>query len=171
MLCLGRVATIRQPQRQRGWWWYPSNFLRREDSVGNRNESRFYQFNPAAISISNSDDIQPSGEAVNDAMVGKYTSEEWRSRAYAVRYFVGFTAAGASVGLVAWLYQQGSFVTMLHAFAGAVPAGDRGGDHPADRNQGAGGGRELIAPSPSPACGGGLGWGLFIQSRRQTGRS
>ncbi len=55
---------------------------------------------------------------VNDAMVGKYTSEEWRSRAYAVRYFVGFTAAGVSVGLVAWLYQQGGFVTMLHAFAG-----------------------------------------------------
>jgi MFS family permease len=54
---------------------------------------------------------------VNDAMVGKYTSEKWRSRAYAVRYFVGFTAAGASVGLVAWLYEQGGFVTMLHAFA------------------------------------------------------
>jgi MFS family permease len=55
---------------------------------------------------------------VNDAMVGKYTSEQWRSRAYAVRYFVGFTAAGVSVGLVAWLYEQGGFVTMLHAFAG-----------------------------------------------------
>src|SRR5438876_4471150 len=55
---------------------------------------------------------------VNDAMVGKYTSEEWRSRAYAVRYFIGFTAAGVSVGLVAWLYQQGGFVTMLHAFGG-----------------------------------------------------
>ena len=53
---------------------------------------------------------------VNDAMIGKYTSEEWRSRAYAVRYFIGFTAAGASVGLVAWLYQHGGFVTMLHAF-------------------------------------------------------
>jgi MFS family permease len=53
---------------------------------------------------------------VNDAMVGKYTSEEWRSRAYAVRYFVGFTAAGISVGLVAWLYEHGGFVTMLHAF-------------------------------------------------------
>src|SRR5438270_7032682 len=53
---------------------------------------------------------------VNDAMIGKYTSEEWRSRAYSVRYFVGFTAAGASVGLVAWLYQEGGFVTMLHAF-------------------------------------------------------
>src|SRR4051795_10137626 len=55
---------------------------------------------------------------VNDAMIGKYTTEEWRSRAYAVRYFVGFTAAGASVGLVAWLYEQGGFVTMLQAFAG-----------------------------------------------------
>jgi len=55
---------------------------------------------------------------VNDAMIGKYTAEEWRSRAYAVRYFIGFTAAGASVGLVAWLYRQGGFVTMLHAFAG-----------------------------------------------------
>src|SRR5947209_904295 len=57
-------------------------------------------------------------ETVNDAMIGKYTTEEWRSRAYAVRYFVGFTAAGASVGLVAWLYEQGGFATMLHAFAG-----------------------------------------------------
>jgi MFS family permease len=55
---------------------------------------------------------------VNDAMVGKYTTEEWRSRAYAVRYFVGFTAAGASVGLVAWLYERGGFTGMLQAFAG-----------------------------------------------------
>jgi MFS family permease len=53
---------------------------------------------------------------INDAMVGKYTSEEWRSRAYSVRYFIGFTAAGASVGLVAWLYDQGGFTAMLHAF-------------------------------------------------------
>ena len=45
-------------------------------------------------------------------------AEEWRSRAYSIRYFIGFTAAGASVGLVAWLYEQGGFVTMLHAFAG-----------------------------------------------------
>jgi MFS family permease len=50
---------------------------------------------------------------INDAMVGKYTSEEWRARAYAVRYFVGFTAAGASVGLVARLHQQGGFTLML----------------------------------------------------------
>ena len=82
---------------------------------------------------------------VNDAMVGKYTTEEWRSRAYSVRYFIGFTAAGASVGLVAWLYEQGR---LRHHAAGvrrAVPAGDRGGDHPAAGNQGAGGAGELIA--------------------------
>jgi MFS family permease len=54
---------------------------------------------------------------VNEAIVGKYTSEEWRSRAYAVRFFVGFTAAGASIGLVSWLYDQGGFIMMLHSFA------------------------------------------------------
>jgi MFS family permease len=54
---------------------------------------------------------------VNDAMVGKYTGDEWRSRAFAVRYFLGFTAAGLSVGLVAWLHETGGFAVMLRAFA------------------------------------------------------
>lgn len=52
---------------------------------------------------------------VNDAMLGKYTSDEWRSRAYSVRYFLGFTAAGASVGLVALLHERGGFTLMLQA--------------------------------------------------------
>ena len=55
---------------------------------------------------------------INDAMVGKYTSDQWRSRAYSVRYFVGFTAAGASVGLVAWLHERGGFALTLRVFAG-----------------------------------------------------
>jgi len=54
---------------------------------------------------------------VNDSMVAKYTNDEWRARAYAVRYFIGFTAAGASVALVAWLYDRGGFTLMLQAFA------------------------------------------------------
>jgi len=54
---------------------------------------------------------------INDAMVGKYTSDEWRGRAYAARYFLGFTAAGASVGLVSWLHERGGFTLMLQAFA------------------------------------------------------
>jgi MFS family permease len=52
---------------------------------------------------------------VNDAMIGKYTSDEWRARAYSVRYFLGFTAAGASVGLVASLHERGGFTLMLQA--------------------------------------------------------
>ena len=31
--------------------------------------------------------------------------------------FIGFTAAGASVGVVAWLYRAGRIATMLHSFA------------------------------------------------------
>ena len=54
---------------------------------------------------------------VNDAMIAKYTSDEWRARAYSARYFLGFTAAGLSVGLVSWLYIQGGFTTMLQAFS------------------------------------------------------
>ena len=50
---------------------------------------------------------------LNDAMVGRYTEDAWRSRAYAVRYFVGFTAAGVSVGAVAWLHARGGFELTL----------------------------------------------------------
>lgn len=52
---------------------------------------------------------------VNDAMIGKYTSDEWRARAYSVRYFLGFTAAGVSVGVVATLHERGGFALMLQA--------------------------------------------------------
>lgn len=55
---------------------------------------------------------------VNDTMLGKYTSDEWRGRAFAARYFLGFTAAGLSVGLVSLLYNQGGFDLMLKAIAG-----------------------------------------------------
>jgi predicted MFS family arabinose efflux permease len=55
---------------------------------------------------------------INDAMVAKYTSDQWRARAFAARYFVGFTAAGASVAAVAWLYERGGFNLMLQALGG-----------------------------------------------------
>jgi MFS family permease len=53
---------------------------------------------------------------INDAMVAKYTSDQWRARAFAARYFLGFTAAGASVAMVAWLHDRGGFQLMLQAF-------------------------------------------------------
>ena len=46
---------------------------------------------------------------INDAMVGKYTTDRWRSTAYAVRYFIGFTAAGASVAMIAAIHDHGGF--------------------------------------------------------------
>lgn len=54
---------------------------------------------------------------VNDAMVGKYTAEEWRSRAYSVRYFVGFTAAGVAVSTVSWLHELGGFILVMQSFS------------------------------------------------------
>lgn len=55
---------------------------------------------------------------VNDTMIGKYTVDEWRGRAYSARYFLGFTAAGISVGLVSILYNHGGFDLMLKSIAG-----------------------------------------------------
>ena len=56
---------------------------------------------------------------VNDVMVGKYTSEEWRSRAYAGSLFRRLhrgRRVGGPVGVA--LYQRGGLATMLHTFAG-----------------------------------------------------
>ena len=40
---------------------------------------------------------------INDAMIARYTAEEWRARAYAVRYVMSFSASALSVPLVAWI--------------------------------------------------------------------
>lgn len=43
---------------------------------------------------------------VNDTIVAKYTGSEWRARAYALRYLVGFSASAAAVPLVAVLHSH-----------------------------------------------------------------
>jgi MFS family permease len=55
---------------------------------------------------------------INDAMVGKYTSDRWRSTAYAIRYFIGFTAAGASVAMIAAVHDNGGFALTFQILAG-----------------------------------------------------
>jgi MFS family permease len=42
---------------------------------------------------------------INDAMIARYTVEEWRARAYAVRYVVSFGASATAVPLVAWVHR------------------------------------------------------------------
>ncbi len=56
---------------------------------------------------------------INDAMVAAYTDEEWRSRAFAVRYVVSFGASAASVPLVAFVYSRtGDFQQLFVLLAG-----------------------------------------------------
>lgn len=51
---------------------------------------------------------------VNDTIVAKYTGNEWRARAYALRYLVGFSASAAAVPLVAVLHTHSQdFVLMF----------------------------------------------------------
>lgn len=43
---------------------------------------------------------------INDAMVARYTNEEWRGRAYAFRYVMSFAASACGVPLVAVLHDR-----------------------------------------------------------------
>ncbi len=50
---------------------------------------------------------------VNDAMVARYVPADWRSRAFGIRYFLGFTASGFAAPLIAFLHGQGGFATVF----------------------------------------------------------
>jgi MFS family permease len=56
---------------------------------------------------------------INDAMVARYTAEEWRARAYALRYVVSFVGSAAAVPLVAYIYSRtGDFQALFVLLAG-----------------------------------------------------
>jgi MFS family permease len=58
---------------------------------------------------------------INDAMIARYTAEEWRARAYSVRYVMSFSASALSVPLVAFIHRTtgdfGPLFTILAALA------------------------------------------------------
>ena len=54
---------------------------------------------------------------VNDAMVARYVPAEARSRAFGIRYFIGFSVSGLAVPLIALLHARGGFVAVLGATA------------------------------------------------------
>jgi MFS family permease len=54
---------------------------------------------------------------VNDMVIARYTADAWRGRVYAVRYFLLFTTAGASVAMIALLHGRGGFDLVLLATA------------------------------------------------------
>ena len=58
---------------------------------------------------------------INDVLVGRVTKTEWRSRAYGLRYVIGFTVMASAVPMVAWIYARWSFdaLFVVLAVAGA----------------------------------------------------
>ncbi|MCZ0734443.1 MFS transporter [Phreatobacter sp. AB_2022a] len=61
--------------------------------------------------------IMYSQVTLNDAMTGKYTSDEWRARAFAARYTITFGVGACAVWLVAWLHRIGGFALTLQVLA------------------------------------------------------
>jgi MFS family permease len=57
---------------------------------------------------------------INDAMIARYTAEEWRARAYAVRYVVSFGARAPAVPLVAWVYKSSGDFKLLYYVLGTL---------------------------------------------------
>ena len=54
---------------------------------------------------------------INETMVAKYTTDRWRARAYAVRYFVSFGVSAFAVPLVALLHRAGGFTLVYQVLA------------------------------------------------------
>jgi MFS family permease len=50
---------------------------------------------------------------LNDLVIARYTADAWRSRVYAVRYFLTFMVSGVAVSMIALLYGRGGFSLVL----------------------------------------------------------
>jgi MFS family permease len=46
---------------------------------------------------------------INDVLVGRVARSEWRSRAYAVTYIIGFTVSALTIPLIAWVHGSWGF--------------------------------------------------------------
>lgn len=57
---------------------------------------------------------------INDTMLGRYSADAWRSRIYALRYFLGFVTAGAAVPLVSFLHERGGGFTAVYLVLAAM---------------------------------------------------
>jgi MFS family permease len=52
---------------------------------------------------------------INDTMVARYTSDEWRARAFSLRYLLSFGASATAVPLIALVYDRGGGFDVLFA--------------------------------------------------------
>ena len=54
---------------------------------------------------------------INDAMVARYTADEWRARALGLRYVLSFTAGTLAVSLIAFSQTHGGFTLLFNLLA------------------------------------------------------
>jgi len=57
---------------------------------------------------------------INDILVGRISSPEWRSRIFAFRYIITFSAMAITLPLVAWIHANWGFGTLFLALAAAA---------------------------------------------------
>ena len=57
---------------------------------------------------------------INDFMIGKMASGTFRARIYGIRYVIGFTVLGATLPLIAFVYENWGFDILFHLLAGAA---------------------------------------------------
>jgi MFS family permease len=57
---------------------------------------------------------------INDALVGRVTRNEWRSRVLAMRYIVTFSITAVAVPAIAWIYGNWGFDTLFVLLAAAA---------------------------------------------------
>ena len=59
---------------------------------------------------------------INDVLIGRIASSEWRSRLYAIRYIVTFTVMASTLPLIAGIHASWGFATLFVAMAVAAGA-------------------------------------------------
>jgi len=59
---------------------------------------------------------------INDVLVGRISTEEWRSRIFAFRYPVTFTAMASTLPIIAWLHATWGFTALFGVLAAAAAA-------------------------------------------------
>ena len=57
---------------------------------------------------------------INDILIGRISSPEWRSRIFAFRYIITFSAMATTLPLVAWVHANWGFGTLFLALAAAA---------------------------------------------------
>lgn len=55
---------------------------------------------------------------INDVLVGRVARSEWRSRAYAVTYLIGFTVSALTLPLIAWIHGSWGFGVLFALLSG-----------------------------------------------------